>query len=389
MKINILFFSLISFLYANDKLGVSVEKIATDFERPILVTFQPDNNQMYVLEQKGKIKIINSNSVETFLDISNNVSSGPVPDERGLLGMAFDNKFSSNGIFYISYIDSNNFSVVSRFTYDHKVKMVNYESEERIIYFKQPFNNHNGGHLDFSPIDNYLYVAFGDGGSAGDPKNNAQNLSNFMGKILRLDVSNSKGYDIPLDNPFYNKVGAKKEIWAYGLRNPWRFSFDKENGDLFIGDVGQYLWEEINKISFNQSGINFGWKIMEGSNCYDAESCDQKGLTKPIFDYPSDASYAFSLMGIKQKEVYGCSVTGGYLYRGNEISDLKNLYLFSDFCTGKIWALNQKNLKVIDITEELFFDSKNMISSFGQDINGELYIVEFSGTIYKIIPSNE
>ena len=128
---------------------------------------------------------------------------------------------------------------------------------------------------------------------------------------------------------------------------------------------------------------------MEGNNCCDAESCDQEGLTKPIFDYPSDASYAFSLMGIKQKEVYGCSVTGGYLYRGNEISDLKNLYLFSDFCTGKIWALNQKNLKVIDITEELVFDSKNMISSFGQDINGELYIVEFSGTIYKIIPSNE
>jgi len=389
VKYKALLLCFISLIFANNNLGISLKEVAKDFDRPILVTFQPDNNSMYVVEQKGKIKIVKSNSIETFLDISDKVKSGPVPDERGLLGMAFDKEFSSNGIFYISYIDLDNFSVVSRFIYDHKKKLVQLSSEERIIYFKQPYNNHNGGHLGFSPVDNYLYVAFGDGGSAGDPQNNAQNLSNFMGKILRLDVSKSKGYTIPFDNPFYNSNDAKKEIWAYGLRNPWRFSFDRENGDLFVGDVGQYLWEEINKISFNQSGVNFGWKIMEGNHCYDSEECDKKGLTNPIFNYPSDASYAFSLMGIKQKDVYGCSVTGGYLYRGDKINRLKNLYLFSDFCSGKVWALNQDNLNVLDVTEELFFDTKNMISSFGQDINGELYIVEFSGTIYKIIASNE
>ena len=389
MKYKALLLCFISLIFANNNLGISLKEVAKDFDRPILVTFQPDNNSMYVVEQKGKIKIVKSNSIETFLDISDKVKSGPVPDERGLLGMAFDKEFSSNGIFYISYIDLDNFSVVSRFIYDHKKKLVQPSSEERIIYFKQPYNNHNGGHLGFSPVDNYLYVAFGDGGSAGDPQNNAQNLSNFMGKILRLDVSKSKGYTIPFDNPFYNSNDAKKEIWAYGLRNPWRFSFDRENGDLFVGDVGQYLWEEINKISFNQSGVNFGWKIMEGNHCYDSEECDKKGLTNPIFNYPSDASYAFSLMGIKQKDVYGCSVTGGYLYRGDKINRLKNLYLFSDFCSGKVWALNQDNLNVLDVTKELFFDTKNMISSFGQDINGELYIVEFSGTIYKIITSNE
>ena len=389
MKYKALLLCFISLIFANNNLGISLKEVAKDFDRPILVTFQPDNNSMYVVEQKGKIKIVKSNSIETFLDISDKVKSGPVPDERGLLGMAFDKEFSSNGIFYISYIDLDNFSVVSRFIYDHKKKLVQLSSEERIIYFKQPYNNHNGGHLDFSPVDNYLYVAFGDGGSAGDPQNNAQNLSNFMGKILRLDVSKSNGYTIPFDNPFYNSNDAKKEIWAYGLRNPWRFSFDRENGDLFVGDVGQYLWEEINKISFNQSGVNFGWKIMEGNHCYDSEECDKKGLTNPIFNYPSDASYAFSLMGIKQKDVYGCSVTGGYLYRGDKINRLKNLYLFSDFCSGKVWALNQDNLNVLDVTEELFLDTKNMISSFGQDINGELYIVEFSGTIYKIITSNE
>ena len=175
----------------------------------------------------------------------------------------------------------------------------------------------------------------------------------------------------------------------YGLRNPWRFSFDRQNGDLYIGDVGQYLWEEINRISSNQSNVNFGWKIMEGNHCYENEACNQDGLTMPIFEYPSDASYAFSLMDINQKNVYGCSVTGGYVYRGSKINELKGLYLFSDFCTGKIWSLNPVDGTTNDLTTQLLGEKKSMISSFGEDINGELYIVEFSGSIYKIVPSNE
>jgi len=214
-------------------------------------------------------------------------------------------------------------------------------------------------------------------------------LSNFLGKILRIDINTESGYKIPDSNPYKNNQDKLEEIWAYGLRNPWRFSFDKFNGDLYIGDVGQYLWEEINKISSNQSDINFGWKIMEGNHCYETEVCNQDGLTKPIFEYPSDASYAFSLMNINQKNVYGCSVTGGYVYRGNKINDLSGLYLFSDFCTGKIWSLNPVKGVTNDLTPQLLGNKKSMISSFGEDIYGELYIVEFSGSIYKIVPSNE
>jgi len=344
---------------------------------------------MFVVEQTGKIKLIEKNKTTTFIDLSESVMTGPIPDERGLLGMALHPNFVTNGLFYVSYVDKDNFSVVARYFYDNKKQKVDLMSERKLFHFEQPYGNHNGGHLEFSPKDNYLYLGFGDGGSSGDPQNNAQDLSNFLGKILRIDINTESGYKIPDSNPYKNEQDKLDEIWAYGLRNPWRFSFDKINGDLYIGDVGQYLWEEINKISSNESNINFGWKIMEGNHCYETEVCNQDGLTKPIFEYPSDASYAFSLMNINQKNVYGCSVTGGYVYRGNKINDLSGLYLFSDFCTGKIWSLNPLKGVTNDLTPQLLGNKKSMISSFGEDIYGELYIVEFSGSIYKIVPLNE
>ena len=344
---------------------------------------------MFVVEQTGKIKLIEKNNITTFIDLSESVMTGPVPDERGLLGMALHPSFAINGLFYVSYVDKDNFSVVARYFYDNKKQKVDLMSERKLFHFEQPYGNHNGGHLEFSPKDNYLYLGFGDGGSSGDPQNNAQDLSNFLGKILRIDINTESGYKIPDSNPYKNEQDKLDEIWAYGLRNPWRFSFDKINGDLYIGDVGQYLWEEINKISSNESNINFGWKIMEGNHCYETEVCNQDGLTKPIFEYPSDASYAFSLMNINQKNVYGCSVTGGYVYRGNKINALSGLYLFSDFCTGKIWSLNPVKGVTNDLSPQLLGNKKSMISSFGEDIYGELYIVEFSGSIYKIVSSNE
>ena len=389
MKINLVLLLISTFLFAEKSPSFKTQLMSDGFSQPLLVRFHPETNAMFVVEQTGKIKLIEKDKTTTFIDLSESVMTGPIPDERGLLGMALHPSFAINGLFYVSYVDKDNFSVVARYFYDNKKQKVDLMSERKLFHFEQPYGNHNGGHLEFSPKDNYLYLGFGDGGSSGDPQNNAQDLSSFLGKILRIDINTESGYKIPDSNPYKNEKDKLEEIWAYGLRNPWRFSFDKFNGDLYIGDVGQYLWEEINKISSNQSDINFGWKIMEGNHCYEKEVCNQDGLTKPILEYPSDASYAFSLMDINQKNVYGCSVTGGYVYRGNKINDLSGLYLFSDFCTGKIWSLDPIKSVTKDLTFQLLGNKKSMIPSFSEDIYGELYIVEFSGSIYKIVPSNE
>jgi len=385
----------ISILFTQEINDIKSAIIAENLNRPVFAVFEPATNQMYAVEQTGKIYLINNlQNKSLFLDLSKKISVSITPDERGLLGMVFDPNFQSNGFFYVSYIDTENYSVVSRFRLSENKDEVDIESEKKLIYFEQPFNNHNGSHLDFNPIDNYLYISFGDGGASGDPYGNAQNLHNFFGSILRIDPQDDGSYLIPNDNPLVlhkknNDSDIKSEIWAYGLRNVWRFSFDNNNGDIYMGDVGQYLWEEINYLEFGENGGNFGWNIMEGNHCYPEPGCDKEGFINPIFEYPSDANYPFSLMGIKQENVSGCSVTGGYIYRGNQIKSLYGLYIFSDFCTGKIWALDPLKNIVQEITEPLLGSEKNMISSFSQDINNEIYIVEFSGKIYKIEPHYE
>ncbi len=385
----------ISILFTQEINDIKSAIIAENLNRPVFAVFEPATNQMYAVEQTGKIYLINNlQNKSLFLDLSKKISVSVTPDERGLLGMVFDPNFQSNGFFYVSYIDTENYSVVSRFRLSENKDEVDIESEKKLIYFEQPFNNHNGSHLDFNPIDNYLYISFGDGGASGDPYGNAQNLHNFFGSILRIDPQDDGSYLIPNDNPLVlhkknNDSDIKSEIWAYGLRNVWRFSFDNNNGDIYMGDVGQYLWEEINYLEFGENGGNFGWNIMEGNHCYSEPGCDKEGFINPIFEYPSDANYPFSLMGIKQENVSGCSVTGGYIYRGDQIKSLYGLYIFSDFCTGKIWALDPLKNIVQEITEPLLGSEKNMISSFSQDINNEIYIVEFSGKIYKIEPHYE
>jgi len=385
----------ISILFTQEINDIKSAIIAENLNRPVFAVFEPATNQMYAVEQTGKIYLINNlQNKSLFLDLSKKISVSVTPDERGLLGMVFDPNFQSNGFFYVSYIDTENYSVVSRFRLSENKDEVDIESEKKLIYFEQPFNNHNGSHLDFNPIDNYLYISFGDGGASGDPYGNAQNLHNFFGSILRIDPQDDGSYLIPNDNPLVlhkknNDSDIKSEIWAYGLRNVWRFSFDNNNGDIYMGDVGQYLWEEINYLEFGENGGNFGWNIMEGNHCYPEPGCDKEGFINPIFEYPSDANYPFSLMGIKQENVSGCSVTGGYIYRGDQIKSLYGLYIFSDFCTGKIWALDPLKNIVQEITEPLLGSEKNMISSFSQDINNEIYIVEFSGKIYKIEPHYE
>jgi glucose/arabinose dehydrogenase len=380
LKYSIFFFSI---LFAQNTIAIDSKIIAQDLERPLLVRFEPETNLMYIVQQTGEI-LIKNDTTTLFLDLSKHITIEPMPDERGLLGMAFDPDYSNNGFFYVSYVDTENYSVVSRFKVSNNKLKADINSEKKLFYFKQPFNNHNGGHLEFSPIDNYLYISFGDGGKFGDPFNHAQNKGNYFGKILRIDTDSENGYNIPPDNPFYGSKYEKEEIWAYGLRNPWRFSFDAMNGNMFIGDVGQDSWEEINYLEFDSAGLNFGWNIMEGNHCYSNPECDQRMYIDPMLEYPSDAAYWKSMMGLKEKNITGCSVTGGYIYRGEKVKPLYGLYIFSDFCSGKIWSFNQNNNEIIEITASLLSSDQHMIASFGEDIYNELYIVDYLGAIYKI-----
>jgi len=381
LKYFIFFFSI---LCSQNAIAIDSKIIAKDLERPLLVRFEPETNIMYIVQQAGKIFIKNEATTTLFLDWSEHITIKPMPDERGLLGMAFDPNYNNNGLFYISYVDTENYSVVSRFKVSDNKMKADINSEKKLFYFKQPFNNHNGGHLEFSPIDNYLYISFGDGGKFGDPFNHAQNTGNYFGKILRIDTNSEDGYNIPADNPFYGSEYEKQEIWAYGLRNPWRFSFDAINGDMFIGDVGQDSWEEINYLKFDSAGLNFGWNIVEGNHCYSNPECDKRMYVDPMFEYPSDAAYWKSIMGLREKNITGCSVTGGYIYRGKKVKSLYGLYIFSDFCSGKIWAFDQNSNQITEITTSLLSSDQHMIASFGEDIYNELYIVDYLGAIYKI-----
>ncbi|MDP7331016.1 MAG: PQQ-dependent sugar dehydrogenase, partial [Candidatus Marinimicrobia bacterium] len=314
-------------------------------------------------------------------------------DERGLLGLAFHANYQNNGFVYINYSDKNDHTIVSRFRIANDPDRLDTKSEKVLIKLKQPFSNHNGGHMEFGP-DGYLYISVGDGGKWGDPYNNAQNLENLFGKILRIDVDTGDPYAIPDDNPFINNEDVKGEIWLYGLRNVWRFSFDRETGDMYLGDVGQDLWEEIDFVVADKAGgQNFGWRVMEGNHCYNPpEDCEPTGVL-PIFEYPNDANYMKILTGMDEPNVDGCSVTGGYVYRGSAIPGFQGTYIFADYCSGNIWTFKEKNGIATEFqnrTEEINLgggEFTNYISSFGEDNNGELYIVDYNGIIFKLTAS--
>ena len=392
----ILFFFTSLFLFAKD-LGLSSIQIANGFTKPVYVCQPPgDNDRLFVLEQKGIIKIIKNGMTvrKPYADLRNKVHNPITPgDERGLLGLAFHANYQNNGFVYINYSDKNDHTIVSRFRVASDPDRLDTKSEKVLIKLKQPFSNHNGGHMEFGP-DGYLYISVGDGGQWGDPYNNAQNLGNLFGKILRIDVDTGDPYAIPDDNPFINNEDAKDEIWLYGLRNVWRFSFDWGKGDVYLGDVGQDLWEEIDFVAAeNAGGQNFGWRVMEGNHCYNPkEDCEPTGEL-PIFEYPNDANYMKILTGMDEPNVDGCSVTGGYVYRGSAISELQGTYFFADYCSGNIWTFKEKNGKATEFqnrTEEISLGGggfTNYISSFGEDNNGELYIVDYNGIIFKLTAS--
>ncbi|MDZ7658675.1 PQQ-dependent sugar dehydrogenase [Fodinibius sp.] len=343
------------------------------FNQPVDLQHAGDNSgRLFVVEKAGLIQVFNNESsaesTSTFLDIREQVDDRG--NEEGLLGLAFHPNYESNGYFYVNYTASDPArTIIARFQVsDQNPDEANEASEQEILTFAQPYDNHNGGQLAFGP-DGYLYIAVGDGGSGGDPQGNGQDRSTLLGSILRIDVNgqeNGNNYAIPTDNPYAgNDEGYREEIFAHGLRNPWRFSFDTETGRLWAGDVGQNSYEEINII---ESGNNYGWNIMEGTHCYEPSSgCDQSGLTMPVWEYGRDE---------------GISVTGGYAYRGPTLETLTGSYIYGDYGSGKIWALDYSDSENPSNTELLEADFP--IASFGVDSDNKLYICGFDGNIYQL-----
>ncbi|MCH8101970.1 MAG: PQQ-dependent sugar dehydrogenase [Chloroflexi bacterium] len=339
---------------------------------PVMLRPIPGEAARFALvDQSGVIYSIfngpESQAAELFLDITGRVRTNG--REEGLLGMAFDPEFESNGRFYAYYSASSpRRTVLSRFHHSAGGPEETASSEQVLLEIKQPFPNHNGGMIEFGP-DGFLYVGLGDGGSGGDPTGNGQNRSTLLGSLLRIDVSgDAAAYRIPADNPFAGEPDSRGEIWAYGLRNPWRFSFDQAGGNLWLADVGQQRLEEIDLIV---KGGNYGWNITEGTDCFRSSSCDRSGLAEPVF------AYDHSL---------GCSITGGYVYRGSAIPDLQGTYVYGDFCSGRIWGLRYAGGEVVE--QRQIATAAGSISSFAQDAAGELYVLTFSEGVLRIEAEN-
>ncbi len=352
-------------------------EVAKGFTRPLFVTAAGDgSNRLFVVDQDGKIWIIADDTrlSTPFLDISGLVSQealGSGYTERGLLGLAFDPAYSQNGRFFINYTDRSGNTVVARYTVSpDDPNLADPNSAVSLMYVQQPYANHNGGNMIFGP-DGYLYISFGDGGSGGDPQGNAQNLSTLLGSLLRIDVSGDEGYTIPADNPFVGDSNARPEIWAWGLRNAWRFSFDRETGDLLLADVGQNNWEEIDFQPANSpGGQNYGWNAYEGTHVYSGRPAASDAVG-PILEYSHSSGR--------------CSVTGGYVYRGTQIPGLQGYYFYGDWCTGTIWVAHPNATGQWEATVSL--ESGRHISSFGEDEAGEMYVVDQDGTVLRIEPS--
>ena len=344
--------------------SVLLESFGPSFNSPVEIKNAGDE-RLFVVEKSGKIKILNQNgSVNStpFLDIEDRVSTNA--NERGLLGLAFHPNYPENPFFFVNYTNNSGATTISKFSVSANQDIAN-DSETILLEINQPYANHNGGCINFGP-DGNLYIGMGDGGSGGDPQNFSQNTESLLGKMLRINV-NSGAYSIPENNPYGD------EIWSVGLRNPWKFSFDSLNGDLWIADVGQNEFEEINMVQNNPANINYGWRCYEGNEPYNLSGCPDEGLTFPVSTYSHYSSGDFK-----------CSITGGYVYRGNQISGLNGVYFFADYCSGEIGLLSKNENDEWDMS--LAFPNINgSWVSFGEDINGELYIASINGGIYKII----
>jgi glucose/arabinose dehydrogenase len=341
-------------------------QVANGLENPIgLANAGDGSGRLFILEQAGRIRILHNGSLlpEPFLDVSDRISCC---GERGLLGLAFHPRYAENGYFYVNYTDTNGNTVIARFqAANPQDGRADPSSEMAMLNIEQPYRNHNGGAVVFGP-DGYLYLGLGDGGSAGDPLNAGQSTNTLLGKVLRIDVDAAQPYAAPPDNPF-SSGGGLAEIWAYGLRNPWRISFDRLTGDLYIADVGQNSLEEINFLpAGSPGGANFGWNFREGSQPYQGNPPAGLAMLDPVADY---------------NHTKGCSVTGGYVYRGANLPQWQGIYLYGDYCTGLVWGL--LNTPQGWRHAELYQTNFN-ITSFGEDEAGEVYLVDYGGGIYRL-----
>ncbi|MBA3578465.1 MAG: PQQ-dependent sugar dehydrogenase [Gemmatimonadaceae bacterium] len=351
---------------------LALQPIATGLSSPVHLASPPNDSRLFIVEQPGRIRVVQNGQLlaTPFLDITAKVLDG---GEQGLLSVAFHPQYATNRHFYVYYTDNNGDILIERYTATSaSSNTADPASASPIIGIPHPGNsNHNGGQLAFGP-DGFLYIGTGDGGSGNDPPNNAQNRNVLLGKILRLDVNpaSQAAYSIPQTNPFVDQPGTRGEIWAYGLRNPWRFSFDRGSSTIFIGDVGQNSREEIDAVALTPSGRNFGWKIMEGSQCRGLLPCNQSGLTLPVHEYPTSDG--------------NCAVTGGFVYRGTAVPQIAGVYFFSDYCKGELRSFrlvsgDATELKVWPIS------TGATITSFGEDASGELYLISHGGAVSKIV----
>ncbi len=376
----------ISFCTLSAQPDLAFESWVSGFSFPVDIANAGDGtNRLFIVEQRGIIKIIENNTTlaTPFLDIDAIVRSG---GERGLLGLAFHPDYENNGFFYVNYTNNQSDTRVSRFSVDpNDANLADVNSEVILLEIEQPFNNHNAGDLNFGPNDGYLYIAVGDGGSGGDPGNRSQDGDCLLGKMLRIDVDgggntssstqsggncdfiSSANYTIPSDNPFVSDANVLDEIWSLGLRNPWRFSFDPTDGKMWIADVGQGQWEEVNIEKGGEGGLNYGWRCFEGDHTYNSSGCNDT-YTSPNFEYDHQD---------------GWSITGGYVYRGSMYPNMAGYYIMADYGSDKVWALLQKADGSITSTTYENTDI-NSTSSFGEDESGELYAASLSGTIYKV-----
>jgi glucose/arabinose dehydrogenase len=347
---------------------LALEVIADGFASPVFLTHQPGDSRLFVVEQLGRIRIIDNGQVQAapFLDISAIVQ---IRNEQGLLSVAFHPDYDVNGYFYVYYTDELGTSRIVRYTGNAVVG--DPTSDLDILSVPQPFANHNGGLLEFGQ-DGMLYIGLGDGGSAGDPLLHGQDPTTLLGSILRIDVDNPDPgieYGIPADNPFVGTSAGADEVWAYGLRNPWRYAFDDVDGLLYVADVGQNSFEEISVVSGDVGGLNFGWNVMEGDSCFLVNNCDTAGLVLPVLTYPNSAN--------------ACSVTGGYVYRGSDLLRVDGHYFFSDFCGGFLQSFRYDNGNVTDLTN--WGLAAGAVTSFGEDSAGELYMLAAAGQVLKIV----
>jgi len=355
--------------------NITFEEVASGLTDPLFITHAGDGSgRIFIAQRGGKIMIYKNGAVNNspFLDVGSLITTNG--GEQGLLGLAFDPNYTTNGRFFITYTDASDGAVkLARYSVSGGDADIADPGGTVVLTISEPYENHNGGMLAFGP-DGYLYLGVGDGGSGGDPQNNGQNKNTLLGKILRLDVS-GPSYTIPPTNPFVAQSNVKKEIWAYGMRNPWRFSFDSANGDLYIGDVGQDREEEIDyQPASSLGGENYGWRVLEGNLCYPSGSCNPpSNYAAPVSTYDHGSS-----------DSNGCSVTGGYIYRGSQFPGLVGIYLYGDYCRGKVWGLYESSPD--HWTSKLIADTNYSISSFGEDETGEIYLADYgSGTIYRVI----